>query len=673
MTQTRSAKGIFRGSSFLRVAAIVLLSIAIVPATLAQTYTVLSTFDTSGLALLSFQGSDGDFYGLDEGAIDTNYACGLSQGPSPCGSVLKLTAGGTLTRLYGFSYATGGLPGFLRQGTDGNYYGLTTTGGTGAGCYDDTGCGTVFSVTPEGNFTALYNSSIPGDGRLTSLVEGSDGNLYGTSEFGGSSNSSMCLFIGVPQGCGTFFQITTAGTLTVLYSFCSQANCSDGYFPGGLMAGTDGNFYGLAEGGANGGGTFFQLTPQGLLTTVYNFPAPGPAAVGGSQSFYSDMPTRRKFAKLIPGNRLKENQSGPAGATGKNPGSLQVFYGSSLSGGTNNEGLVFQVTSAGSYNVLYNFCSQPNCADGARPNAAVLASDGNLYGTTYQGGMGAYCQPGSGCGTIFELTPSGQLTTLYNFCSQPNCADGQQTYSGLLLMQSADTVFYGIAFLPGGSPNSALFYSLSNGLNGNSPSATGLDLSSSSVTAGSNASVTLTATVAPGSGGGTPIGTVAFANGSTYIGTAPLVAGVGTYSYDAGGLAVGGYQIAAAYSGDATHAVSTSSAQSLTVNPAPVADFQFTASSSALTLGAGQSANTTLTVAPENGFNSQVSFSCSGLPSGVTCGFNPASVTPNGNGAATTALTISATASAASRAPSASSPRWTYALLLPCVGLIFLW
>lgn len=356
---------------------------------------------------------------------------------------------------------------------------------------------------------------------------------------------------------------------------------------------------------------------------------------------------------------------------------MQVFYGvvttSSINAWPDNAGFVFQITSAGDYNVLYNFCSLPNCSDGGNPISVVLASDGNLYGTTYRGGTSAYCPGGlseDGCGTIFKLTPSGQLTTLYNFCSQPNCSDGYAIYPSIVVMQAADTVFYGLAYQPT-SPNNVVFYSLSNGLNGNSPSTTSVSLSSSTVTAGSNSSLTLTATVAPGSGGGTLIGTVAFSNGSTYIGTAPLAAGVGTFSYDVSELAAGAYQISAAYSGDAVHAVSTSSAQTLKVTSGPAADFQFAANSTSLTVAAGQSAKTALTVTPENGFNSQVSFSCSGLPSGTTCSFSPDSVTPSGSGAATTTLTISASTSASLLHQSGSWLRWTYALFLPCVGMIF--
>jgi uncharacterized repeat protein (TIGR03803 family) len=671
-------KPISHKSAFLCMAAIVSLAMAAVPSALAQTYTVLSTFQTSGAAVVSFQGSDGNFYGLEEGVPTIG---GCDPNPSfPCGALLQLTAGGTLSNPYSFSYSTGELPDILIQGTDGNFYGVTTNGGTGSGCFFDAPCGTIFSVTPQG-LTPLYNSSLPGDGPITSLVAGSDGNLYGTSQFGGSNNWNSCT-IGnpndMPQGCGTFFQITPSGTLTTLYSFCSQTNCADGYFPSNLVAGTDGNFYGFTygfiDGDGNAGGTFFQVTPQGALTTIYSFPASGSGMVRENQFRDGGSHMRRNLPRLIPGGTLKASQPKGSGTNREDGGNVQVFYGvvttSSNDAWPANAGLVFQITSAGTYSVLYNFCSQANCADGGWPSAIVLATDLNLYGTTLQGGTGAYCpmSGGVGCGTIFKLTPAGQLTTVYNFCSLPNCSDGYSLgYPSFLVTQAADTVFYGVAYQP---HNDAVFYSLSNGLNGPSPSATNLSLSSSTVTAGPN-SVTLTATVAPQSGGGTPIGTVAFSNGSTDIGTAPLVSGVGTFSYDVSELTVGAYKISAAYSGDVVHAVSNSSAETLTVSAAPAADFQFAANSTSLTIAAGQSAKTTLTVTPQNGFNSQVTFSCSELPSGVTCAFSPASVTPTGSRAATTTLTIGTTTTAALQPVSGSRVRWTYALLLPCFGMIF--
>lgn len=94
-----------------------------------------------------------------------------------------------------------------------------------------------------------------------SLVQGSDGNFYGTTYLGGSANG------------GTVFRITPSGTRTTLYSFCTQSNCVDGTAPyAGLLQGTDGNFYGAtSSGGTNNLGTVFKITSSGTLTTLHSF------------------------------------------------------------------------------------------------------------------------------------------------------------------------------------------------------------------------------------------------------------------------------------------------------------------------------------------------------------------------------------------------------------------
>ena len=110
-------------------------------------------------------------------------------------------------------------------------------------------------------------------------------------------------------------------------------------------------------------------------------------------------------------------------------GSNGSFYGTSLFGGSDSTcgfgcGTVFQITSAGNLTMLYSFCAQTGCTDGATPHAALaLATDGSFYGTTTERGASNNCN-GGGCGTVFRITPSGQVTTLYNFCLQTGCPDG---------------------------------------------------------------------------------------------------------------------------------------------------------------------------------------------------------------------------------------------------------
>ena len=154
----------------------------------------------------------------------------------------------------------------LVQGSDGNFYGTTGAGGN----YDD---GTVFKMTPAGTLTTLYSFQGGSDGAypFAGLVQGMDGNFYGTTYRGGNPACSG-------QGCGSVFMITPSGTLTTLHRFDDL----DGQAPrGGLMQASDGNFYGTTEWGGgprwcnengwDGCGTVFRITPSGTLTTLHNF------------------------------------------------------------------------------------------------------------------------------------------------------------------------------------------------------------------------------------------------------------------------------------------------------------------------------------------------------------------------------------------------------------------
>jgi uncharacterized repeat protein (TIGR03803 family) len=159
----------------------------------------------------------------------------------------------------------------LVQGTDGNFYGTTAYGGTGTACYNGNpnivGCGTVFQITPSGAFTTLYNfctqSGCPdGQNPWATLIQGTDGNLYGTTHDGGSAPSAHCS----DNPCGTIFKITPTGTLTTLFSFCDTKaeGCPSGGGPvGSLLQDTNGDFYGtttLAGNLSSFNGTVFRLS-----------------------------------------------------------------------------------------------------------------------------------------------------------------------------------------------------------------------------------------------------------------------------------------------------------------------------------------------------------------------------------------------------------------------------
>src|ERR1035437_8894175 len=227
------------------------------------------------------------------------------------------------------------------------------------------------------------------------LVQATNGDLYGTTS-GGATNSA-----------GTIFKITPGGTLTTLYSFCSQTNCTDGATPyAGLVQAANGDLYGTTYyGGTNGGGTVFKITQGGTLTTLYSF---------CSQTNCTD--------GTGPGAGLVQAANGD-------------FFGTTQVGGANDGGTAFKITPSGTLTTLYSFCSQTNCADGAYPYAGLVQlANGDLYGTTYSGGNNYN-------GTVFKITPTGTLTTLYRFCSQTNCTDGEGPYAGLV--QAANGDFYG--------------------------------------------------------------------------------------------------------------------------------------------------------------------------------------------------------------------------------------
>ena len=260
------------------------------------------------------------------------------------------------------------------------------------------------------NFTTLL--SFDGtDGKVPAgaLVQGLDGNFYGTTPEGGTGLNSC------GGGCGTVFKITPKGTLVWVYSFCPQSGCLDGAVPeSGVVQGVDGNFYGTASyaGASRNYGAIFKITPAGALTTLYSFCLQLPCLDGS-------FPT-----------------GGLVQATDRN------FYGTTYGGGTNDYGTVFKITPAGALTTLYSFCAQTNCADGRNPQAGLVqGTDGNFYGTTFYGGA-----TGEN-GTVFKISSQGKLTTLYSFCAQANCVDGQNPYAGVI--QGTDGNFYGTTLYGG--------------------------------------------------------------------------------------------------------------------------------------------------------------------------------------------------------------------------------
>jgi uncharacterized repeat protein (TIGR03803 family) len=376
----------------------------------------------------------------------------------------------TLTTLAAFNFTNGAQPyAGLIQATNGDFYGTTTSGG---GAKE----GTVFRITPAGALTTLHSfcsvsGCADGENPYAGVIQGSSGNFYGTTLDGG------------PYGFGTVFQITKNGVLTTLHAFCSQTGCTDGGFPyGGLISTASGNFYGTTEfGGTHGHGTVFEISPAGVLTTLYNFCAQNGCTDG--ENPYSGL------VQAANGNfygvTFSGGVNGPYGAIfeitstgtlttlysfcaqsgcldGKGPQSALVLgaggdlYGTTSSGGAAGDGTVFRITPTGALTTLYSFCAQSGCADGKAPQGTlILGNDGNLYGTTTGGGN-------NGNGTGYRITMSGVLTTLYSFCSQSGCADGNLPYAGLI--QSTNGQFYGTTYYGGSSGNYGSVFNLTLGL-----------------------------------------------------------------------------------------------------------------------------------------------------------------------------------------------------------------
>jgi uncharacterized repeat protein (TIGR03803 family) len=392
-----------------------LVSLLIASPVAAQTFKTLVKFSgTNGAFPEStlIQGSDGNLYGTT-----------LIDGPYSHGTVFQITPAGVLTTLYNFCtfYACtdGGSPRALVQGADGNLYGTTNVGGT---YYNG---GTVYRLTPSGILTTLYNfcslNNCTDGYTPTELLQGSDGNFYGTTLYGGLNNGSGNVICGFESttGCGTIFKITPGGELTTIYNFCSLADCADGMLPGALIEGADGYLYGTtgagglgtACGGPAGCGTVFKLSITSDLTTLYAFCSIAKCADG-------DYPTA-----------LLQGSDGN-------------FYGTTELQGPRGGGTAFGITPTGVLTTLYGFCI--DCFEGYEPAGLVQGKDGNFYGTTSYGGQFnpyASVSCGYGCGTFFQLTPDGVLTTLYDFCSDKNCADGAQPRG--LVMQSTSGTFFG--------------------------------------------------------------------------------------------------------------------------------------------------------------------------------------------------------------------------------------
>jgi len=327
------------------------------------------------------EATDGNFYGTANAATDTGART----------AIFKLSPAGEFSVICVVRDTLSSNFSALVQGTDGNFYGTVSLGGAFGGGY-------VFRVTPAGAFTVLHEfpfsfDTIVDASMPVGLIQGADGNFYGTTSAGGVAGCPSAPYCS-SFGNGTVFRMSPAGTVTVLHKFDGG---SEGAEPrSGLIQATDGNFYGTTSAGGARAGTVFRITPAGNLTALYAFPPNGNGIA------------------VYPGSLVR-------GADGN-------IYGTTANGGPASTGTIFRLTLQGNVTVLHRF---ETAWDGSYPLGLVQASDGRLYGTTSGGGIASR-------GTTFVMDVAGTTTTLHRFTGSSEGA-----YPQASLVQAGDGNFYG--------------------------------------------------------------------------------------------------------------------------------------------------------------------------------------------------------------------------------------
>ena len=332
---------------------------------------------------------------------------------TPC---VQTASAQTYTVLYTFQGGTDGgfpNPGLIRD-SSGNLYGITTTAGNRSDC-NNYGCGTVYKLTPSGQFSVLHTFTGGADGwpnaTWGSLISDAAGNFYGVASIRGV------------HGNGVVFRMTPSGGYTVLHSFASSP--IDGMGPQytlyqdpltGVIYGTT---FGGGPRGYNGYGTVYALSK---------------AAIGSDVILHSF-----NFSDgALPQGSLAADASGN-------------LYGTAGQGGTAGCGVAFRVTKTGGYTVLHNFQCAP---DGYLPGSVILDAQGNIYGGTWEGGDATAC-PFYGCGIIYKITPSGQETILHTFRNREGASPNE-------LMFDAQGNLWGTTAY-GGAHNDGVIFKITTG------------------------------------------------------------------------------------------------------------------------------------------------------------------------------------------------------------------
>ncbi len=401
----------------------------------AQTVRVLGSTQDAPL-YGAMQATDGNYY--SSSTYPLTYSC-ADNANNDCSGISRITPAGVVTTFHNFEVnpttgtnVDGQLPNPIIEAPDGNFYGTARIGGAGNE-------GTFFRITPTGTFTLLYTFNVdPASGSSPGpVILGRDGYFYGVTEFGGVNAVKQPGGGTTQDAQGTLFKISKDGTFTVLHTFSMAEGVINAIanFPPAIVQGIDGSFYGagLALYNANQSGNdqapalLYKVDENGNLTIIHTFATDGSEGSG-------------VYGPLV---------AGPDGN----------FYGAALSSApvtgngvfANRLGTVFSTNPSGGFQKIYTFLNTAVGND--LDQNLTLGSDGNFYGTAKFGGSSSACTQSSGCGTVFQLTPSGGFTVEHNFTggtADSGFPEGPlvQINDGSFIGSAYTTTAYDLALVP---------------------------------------------------------------------------------------------------------------------------------------------------------------------------------------------------------------------------------